>query len=358
MGYVPSHNDWCVKVRSFPTFCRDCYRRVIYFECSCGSRVLLDPPREGRHEDSCPGPCAPFGRGNCRLCGRPLTKLESIKRGMGPDCWDSDHKHKMVQKTIPDGGVNATNEDGVTQLHLLARRAARVVGDGNALNACKELGNWLSNSGVKVNAQDVWGETPLHYGVAESADPEGVIDALVIGEAADVNVSDNNGNTPAHAAAAKVVLRAMTKLANHGAEMSVRNEYGETPLHLAVRAEAAKIVKYEPSGIVATADMAKVVDCSKGAVSVPDKFGITPLHYALSKTTIKKLVDCGADVNARDDWERTPLHYAVERGSGEAVSTLRALGADINARNQQGDSPLDIAEKSGNKEIAELLRQK
>ena len=41
MGWVPTHGPDCMKVRSFPTRCRFCGLAVVYFECSCGSRVLL-----------------------------------------------------------------------------------------------------------------------------------------------------------------------------------------------------------------------------------------------------------------------------------------------------------------------------
>jgi hypothetical protein len=49
MGYVPTHGPNCFRVRSFYILCKDCGRGVVYFECSCGSKVLLDPPDEGNH---------------------------------------------------------------------------------------------------------------------------------------------------------------------------------------------------------------------------------------------------------------------------------------------------------------------
>ena len=49
MGWVPSHSSSCVPVRSFLLKCRYCGNPVVYFECSCGSKVFLDPPREGNH---------------------------------------------------------------------------------------------------------------------------------------------------------------------------------------------------------------------------------------------------------------------------------------------------------------------
>jgi len=50
MGYVPTHGPDCFKIQSFFTYCRTCQAAVVYFECSCGSKILLDPPDDGFHE--------------------------------------------------------------------------------------------------------------------------------------------------------------------------------------------------------------------------------------------------------------------------------------------------------------------
>jgi hypothetical protein len=49
MGYVPTHGSNCYRLRSYLTVCQSCGASVIFFECSCGSRVFLDPPYEGNH---------------------------------------------------------------------------------------------------------------------------------------------------------------------------------------------------------------------------------------------------------------------------------------------------------------------
>lgn len=358
MSYgVPTHGAWCVKVHAFPTFCRGCRRRVIYFECTCGSKVFFDPPRGGEHQ--CNPADVPIGeKDKCIVCGRSLTNPESRQSGVGPVCRERDPKHALLLQTILEEDVNAANKDGVTRLHLFARHAGWV--ERNPREAAeyrrgRTLDSWLTQPDVKIDARDVAEQTPLHYAAAA-----GACDAvsMLVARGADINACDGEGNTPAHAAAAKMAFAAMIKLANRGAKTDAKNKGDETSLHLAVRAEAAEIAKRGASGIAATADMPEVVDCFKGAVNIRDKSDITPLHHALSETTIKKLADCRACINASDVLGRTPLHYAVEKESGEAVSTLRDLGANINAQNKRGDSPLSIAEKSGNKKIVELLRRK
>jgi ankyrin repeat protein len=57
---------------------------------------------------------------------------------------------------------------------------------------------------------------------------------------------------------------------------------------------------------------------------------------------LRTALDSGADIHARNQDGRTPLHFAANSGSIEAVDLLLARGADINAVAQDG-SPLMCA---------------
>ena len=50
MGDVPTHGPWCRRVRAYPTRCPSCRAGVVYFECSCGSKVFLETGGGGSHE--------------------------------------------------------------------------------------------------------------------------------------------------------------------------------------------------------------------------------------------------------------------------------------------------------------------
>ncbi len=56
----------------------------------------------------------------------------------------------------------------------------------------------------------------------------------------------------------------------------------------------------------------------------------------------------GADVNARNSDDETPLHWAAAYNSPAAVQTLIEAGADVNAREKHGDTPLHWAVSAGN----------
>jgi ankyrin repeat protein len=75
-----------------------------------------------------------------------------------------------------------------------------------------------------------------------------------------------------------------------------------------------------------------------------DKRGTTPLHYAAaygSVESVRVLLAAGADVNARNDFEATPLMWSVTEP--EKVRMLVAKGADVNAKSKMGRTPIWLA---------------
>jgi len=90
-------------------------------------------------------------------------------------------------------------------------------------------------------------------------------------------------------------------------------------------------------------------------VNGKEEWGWTPLHFTTTKEIAELLIGNGADVNAKNDGGFTPLHYAASRRDKEIAELLIAKDADVNAKMEDGDTPLDLAK--GHPEIAELLRK-
>ena len=93
-------------------------------------------------------------------------------------------------------------------------------------------------------------------------------------------------------------------------------------------------------------------------VNAKDNMGRTPLHdkaaYDADFDMMKCLVENGADVNAKTDKNATPLHFAADNGYHSSIHFLGLLienGADVNVKTSDGRIPLDVAFTEEKKEI-------
>ena len=68
------------------------------------------------------------------------------------------------------------------------------------------------------------------------------------------------------------------------------------------------------------------------------------------------LIAQGADINVKDEYDRTPLHYHAQVNDIERVALLLEKGADIEAQDKYKNTPLHFAEY--NAETAQLLIEK
>jgi len=73
------------------------------------------------------------------------------------------------------------------------------------------------------------------------------------------------------------------------------------------------------------------------------------------RAVVEDLLADGDDVNTRDDWGATALHWAAVTGEGDITRTLIDGGADVNAKTQDGSRPLHWAAFLGEPDIVELL---
>lgn len=90
-----------------------------------------------------------------------------------------------------------------------------------------------------------------------------------------------------------------------------------------------------------------------------DPVRIAELHqisvdYRLANT--RHLIDSGANVNAADDDDCTPLHSAVAGDSAEVVRYLLDSGAYVDARNNKGETPLKLAVRNTTPAAAQIMQ--
>ena len=107
------------------------------------------------------------------------------------------------------------------------------------------------------------------------------------------------------------------------------------------------------------ATVATALNCGADIDAKDDK-GRTPLHYAAryneNPAVIQALLDASPDINAKDRGGKTSLHLAARYSDNPvAIQTLLDAGADINARDNSGRTPLALAKERENDVAIKVL---
>lgn len=93
-------------------------------------------------------------------------------------------------------------------------------------------------------------------------------------------------------------------------------------------------------------------------LSVRDGSGETVFHYVVIENRIdlaEQLLMAGANVNAQDDGQYTPLMGAAFLGHLEMVKWLISKGADINLKDDCGETALSKVARNDRQELFDFL---
>jgi ankyrin repeat protein len=243
--------------------------------------------------------------------------------------------------------VNSLDDKGLTPL----RRALEGVPRGPDIVRFVRL---LFDNGADLHTRDKRGNTLLHFAASRG---HLEVARTLLELKADVNSVNKEGLTPLHKISRMWLTRSpdiVRLLFDNGANLHVRDNSGNTPLHLAA------------SG--GHLEAARTLLELKADVNSLDGKGSTPLHRALEGVPrgpdivrlVRLLFDNGADLHARDNSGDTPLHSAASRGHLEVTRMLLEHNAEVNPKNSHGSTPLHLASagtgnEGGNLDVVRLL---
>ena len=291
-----------------------------------------------------------------------------------------------VIRALIDAGADpqAMTDDGATTLH-----AAAVSGSPEAIAL-------LSGMGMDTNFRNDDGLAPLHLAVqrtnallfevmravGEQSPPAWIRRARALLDAgADPSARTPEGDTPLHLSMWHHDSTLVVAFVQAGADLNARNDRGETALHVArardnrpavrtllnLGADPGPVCHWAPGSVdgvawdfLAQAPAESVRGCLESGIPADerDEEGATFLARMITtsgccsdfENVLAAFLEAGADVNARDDAGRTPLHRAVGMSGrldaetlAGVTSALLAAGADPTARDSQGSTPLHIA---------------
>lgn len=203
----------------------------------------------------------------------------------------------------------------------------------------------LLDSGINVNLLGSNGKTMLHVAVSKGYDE---IVKLLIDHGADVNALDNRYRSVLHLACVFNKELVAKTLIMHGANIEERVGSKRSPLHVSCQRRNFGMIKF-------LIDNAANVNLTDGRL-------MTVLHKACSyghMDLINLLLSApNVNIEATDDRRCTPLHYACKEGNYKAAKRLIDAGANVNAKNSEGITPYQVAIEHNHSNLALLMSKK
>lgn len=125
---------------------------------------------------------------------------------------------------------------------------------------------------------------------------------------------------------------------DEGVNVNVKNTAHQAPLH-----------------IVQDEDILKML-VEKGAdVNAVDEYNMTPI-FNKDIVLAKILVEAGADIQIKSNKGNSLLMWYSYSGYSDGVEYLVGLGADVNVKNSDGQTAYDIAQTFGHSELTKYLK--
>ena len=157
----------------------------------------------------------------------------------------------------------------------------------------------------------------------------GHVDAVksLLLQSINLNERNQHGNMPLHVACIPTVLEQAKRMHFYNPDLnihSVEEFYGKQITHNEVTRYQSGVSLMEEAGI----DWRSQIPNDGSPIFQPGKIA--------RREIAKILINSGADINARDEWNYTSLHWAAQTSDIEFVQYLIRLGVERDARDQDG----------------------
>lgn len=156
------------------------------------------------------------------------------------------------------------------------------------------------------------GATDLHFAAQAGS---AIKVAREVRKGTDINVQDDNGNTPLKYACAEPHAEVVRKLIDLGALVTLADNRGFTPLHCVAGHG------FWPEAL----EIADLLLSHGAAINCQSHYlGFVPLHEAKGEQMIRYLLSKGADPTIRNHEGMTPFEYMLDQSENENAKHLAA----------------------------------
>jgi ankyrin repeat protein len=287
------------------------------------------------------------------LLAHPKVNIDDVnQRGRTALHFAARVSNVMVVEKLLEKGANPNigDNEGLTPLHLAARRDTKTVNIDAILEAQKAKRRHVDED----KSHNGW--TALHHAADSSNE---IMAEHLIDVGADVNSRDNDGLTPFHVAALKaknmqIIDSILWKMKDHDMNQYRKDEKlfccayrNENLLGAEIVARLKRIdsLKENPKSRIGKKNLHHS-DRSASAVVMNGfpQLGRLRITYAKNAQEIDDILKEGNfDINDRDENGEIPLFWAIRANNVIAVGLLLERGADPTRRNNNGLTPIQVA---------------
>ncbi len=246
----------------------------------------------------------------------------------------------LIDQGVPYRGLNIKGGNAM----IMASQGTR--GRKNTLEVYK----FLEDLDIAVNVIGNKSRNPLHAIAYDSNDLETF--RYFIEKGVDINLQDEDGNSPFMNAVKSNTLEVVTFLSTYIKDIDAKNKNGRSALAMAIHENNVEVVKFL---------------IEKGAdTNTTDKEGNTLMYYLLNayqsnksetfNSKLELLAKTGLDITKTQGNGNTLYHLAIEKNNLDLLKRIHKFNIDVNTKNNDGLTPLHLAAmKAKNNDMLKYL---